>query len=279
MGVGHSEHVERQDGILELVLGILTSDDRVLGVVTIGSTVYGARDAFSDIDLACILRDEARTGREELYNQVGNVAPLLCRLWIYDLYALYVFENGVRLDLDFFRPSDMRAKGWFERSNTRILHDPEGVLAEQLPLHDGPEPPAHPQYFEPGDPLLIDWWFFEFRQIVCWAKRGAQGGPRAYDKLAGAARELAEARSKLVDMRRWTLGVGGYLGAVDPECASRLAETYPHLCAEELILCTGRLLAEFERICPAYCAQAGVPYPARRVEVLHHLLEEFKQLA
>ena len=278
MDTGHREHVERQNAILDRVLRILTNDDRVLGIVTIGSTVRGERDAFSDIDIACYLRDEARSGREELYDQVGAVAPLLCRLWIYDLNALYLFENGVRLDLDFYRPSDMQESRWYLRSNTQTLHDPDGALAEQLPLHDEAEAPSHPKYFEPGDPMLIDWWFWMFRQIVCWAKRGAQGGHRAFDKLAAAASSLAEARTKLAEMRRWTLGIGGYLGAVDPECARSLAETYPHPCAGELIACAERLLAEYERICPAYCARAGVPYPARRVEVLHHLLEEFELL-
>ena len=144
MDTGHREHVERQNAILDRVLRILTNDDRVLGIVTIGSTVRGERDAFSDIDIACYLRDEARSGREELYDQVGAVAPLLCRLWIYDLNALYLFENGVRLDLDFYRPSDMQESRWYLRSNTQTLHDPDGALAEQLPLHDEAEAPSHP---------------------------------------------------------------------------------------------------------------------------------------
>jgi len=93
--------------IVEEVLRILRHDDRVLGIVAIGSYARGEHDAFSDLDIGCYLRGEERTGRQELYDQVGAVAPLLCRLWIYDVNALYLFENGVRLDLDFYRPSSL----------------------------------------------------------------------------------------------------------------------------------------------------------------------------
>lgn len=275
--MGHDEHRRRQNNILEQVLNILKNDEHVLGIITSGSYARGTHDAFSDLDIGCYLRDEGRTGRQSLYDQVGAVAPLLCRLWIYDMHALYLFENGVRLDLDFYRPSDLQKESWLLGS-TLILYDPDEALARSLQLTDALEAAAHPRYFEQGDPTFVDWFFWMFRQIICWTKRGAQGDHRAFDKLSSAAASLAEVRTRLMEMRLWTLGVTDYLGRVDPECARSLVDTYPHLKPDELITCTKRLLAEYERISPAYCQKAGVSYPDHKVEVMYKLIAEFEQL-
>jgi len=276
--MNHDEHRKRQDSILDKVAGILKSDSRVLGIVAVGSYARGERDAFSDLDIGCYLRDEERTGREELYNQISTVAPLLCRLWIYDVNALYLFENGVRLDLDFYKPSDIQKNAWYLRSNTVILHDPDGTLTQLLPLTDQLAIAVHPKWFQPGDATFVDWFFWMFRQIVCWAKRGAQGGYRAFNKLSSAVQSLGEVRSRLVEMRLWTVGTDDYLGRIDPDCARRLSNTYPRLDPDELIACAKLLLEEYERICPSYCQKAGITYPIHKVEVMHDLFEEFTRL-
>lgn len=277
--MNHIEHRKQQEAILDQVLAILKGDGRVLGIVAAGSSARGEQDAFSDLDLGCYLRDEERTGRQELYDQIGEIAPLLCKLWLYDLYALYLFENGVRLDLDFYRPSDISKNTSYVYTNTVILHDPDGVLAKSLFLSDKPRAAEHPKWFQPGDLAMIDWFFWMFRQIVCWAKRGAQGDYRAFGKLSAAVDSLSEVRTRLIEMRLWTLGIQNYLSRVDPECAQRMAQTYPRLKAEELIQCAKLLLDEYERICPAYCQKTGVPYPANKVTVMRYLIAEFEQLA
>jgi len=71
----------------------------VLGLVFAGSYARGDHDASSDLDAACYLRDEERTGRQQLYERVAEIAPTLWHLWIYDMHALHLFENGVRLDI------------------------------------------------------------------------------------------------------------------------------------------------------------------------------------
>ena len=273
----HAEHRKQQADILEQTLAILRGDSRVLGVVAAGSYARGEHDAFSDLDIGCYLRDEERTGRPELYEQVSEIAPLLCRLWVYDVHALYLFENGVRLDLDFYRPSDM-SKNSYVYTNTSILYDPDGALARSLPLSNKPRAAEHPKWFAPGDPAMIDWFFWMFRQIVCWAKRGAQGGNRAFDKLSNAMDSLTQVRTRLIEMHLWTSGIQDYLERVDPDCARRMAQTWPHLAAKEIIACTKLLLDEYERICPPYCQKAGAFYPAHKVAIIRRLITEFEQL-
>ncbi|CAG0928198.1 hypothetical protein TFLX_00794 [Thermoflexales bacterium] len=247
-------------------------------MVTVGSYARSEQDAFSDIDVVCYLRDEERTGRQELYDQVGNIAPVLWKLWIYDLHALYLFENGVRLDLDFCRPSEISANTAYAYTDASILYDPEGVLGQSLTAVGQLRVAEHPKWFQPGDLAMVDWFFWMFRQIVCWAKRGAQGDYRAYNKLSNAVDSLAEVRSRLVEMRLWTLGWQDYLGRIDAECAKRIGQTYPHLTADEVIKCAKLLLDEYEYVCPAYCQKAGCAYPAHKVVVIRRLIAEFEQL-
>jgi hypothetical protein len=111
---------------------------------------------------------------------------------------------------------------------------------------------------------------------VCWAKRGAQGGPTAYAKLSNAVSSLAEVRTRIAEMRVWTLGVQDYLERVDPVCAARLAATYPHLEADEIVRCAKLLLDEYERIGPEYCARAGAVFPSRKVGVTRALVAAFE---
>lgn len=275
--MNHTEHREQQANILAQVLSTLKSDKQVLGIVATGSYARGEQDAFSDLDIGCYFRDEERTSRPSLHDQIGAIAPLLCRLWIYDVHALYLFENGVRLDLDFYRYSELANVAYVD-VNTTILYDPDGVLTTTLVPSDKPRAAEHPKWFQPGDAAMIDWFFWMFRQIVCWAKRGAQGDYRTFDKLSNAVGSLSEVRTRLVEMRLWTLGIQDYIGRADPGFAQRLGHTYPHLQAEEVIACAKLLLDEYERICPAYCQKSGAAYPMHKVEVIRRLIAEFEQL-
>ena len=101
--MNHARNRALQSEIVRETFSILQNDPRVIGIVIGGSYARKQHDAFSDLDIGWYLRDEERTGREELDNRVAGISPLLCKLWIYDLNALYLFENGVRLDLDFYR--------------------------------------------------------------------------------------------------------------------------------------------------------------------------------
>ncbi len=273
----HNEHRSLQQTILNQLLLLLKNDSHVLGLVFAGSYARGEHDAFSDLDVACYLRDEGRTGRQELYDQVAEIAPTLWHLWIYDRHALYLFENGVRLDLDFYKPSDISHLSEVY-ADAVIEYDPDGILHKSISKSNIPQPAEHPKWFEPGDPAMIDWFFWMFRQVVCWAKRGAQGDYRSYDKLTNAIGSLADIRTRLVEMRLWTFGIKDYLSRLDSSCASRVAKTYPHFQADEIIECAKLLLKEYEYICPAYCQKAKAEYPARKVDIMHRLIAEYEQL-
>jgi predicted nucleotidyltransferase len=273
--VTHDALRARQRATLSNVLAVLQSSPHVLGVIAEGSYARGEHDGFSDLDLACFLRDEQRTGRPELYEAVGRVAPTLARLYLYDLHALYLFDDGVRLDLD-FRPPEAIASG--PSSTARILHDPDDVVSRERGRSPRPPRPPHPEHFEAGDPALIDWHFWMVRQAYCWTKRGAQGGYRSFTKLAGAAESIATAQKKLIEMRLWTIGVRDYLGRADPQLADRLTLTYARLTPDDLLLATRHLLTAFEGVAPDYCSKTGLDYDGERVTTMRTLLDEFDSI-
>ena len=93
---GHELHRLRQDHVLDRTLAVLKAGADVLGVVATRSYARGDRDAYSDLDLMCFLRDEERSAQPELPQLVAAVTPTLSVLYLYDKHALYFFAKGVR---------------------------------------------------------------------------------------------------------------------------------------------------------------------------------------
>jgi predicted nucleotidyltransferase len=273
--MSHHFHRGLQDEMLGRVLSVLAADHRVLAVALHGSRASGSFDAFSDIDVVCYLRGETRVGREELFERIGETGRLLCKLWLYDRHALYLFENGVRLDLDLLAATALPLLD--EVGEVEVLYDPDAVLNRFQAMR--PRLAPHPAHFTPDDTTFVHWYFWMFRQIVCWTKRGAQGGERKVDKLMAAADSISQVRQRLVEMRMWTHGAKDYLAKVDPAFAERIEQTYPRLVPEEMLQSVRLLLDAYERVCPAYCDKAGVRYPADKVLTIRRLVGEFSSLS
>jgi hypothetical protein len=271
----HEEHRRRQAVLLHRLLELLAADSHVLGVTARGSYARSATDAFSDLDLRCYLRDEERTGREALHAAVAGLAPALSVLYLYDRNGLYLYEDGVRLDLDYWPRSGVRAD---RRESSKVLLDPDGVLAVELGSAYASEHRAHPRWWQPGDPAYVTWFLWMFRQSYCFAKRGAQGRERGLSKLFSAAESIHQVRTSLAEMRLWTLNVAYDLETADATLATDLVRTYPHLNANELLASTRVLLEAYERVCPDYCAKAGMPYPADKVAALRRILDGLDDL-
>lgn len=273
--LSHDEHRRRQADLLRRLVELLAADPHVLGAAAAGSYARGATDAFSDLDLYCFLRDEERTGREEVHRGVSALAPTLSVLYLRDRNGLYLYEDGVRLDLDYLEPSTIAQKN---ASQAEILFDPDGVLDRILGEAHQRSLPSHARWWEAGDPVYITWFLWMFRQSYCQAKRGAQGGERALSKLSGAADSIHQARASLTQMRLWTMNQPWNLAAVDQQMADDLTRTYPRPMPDELCAATRALLAVYERVCPDYCVKTGTPYPAKKVAALRRVLDELDLL-
>ena len=126
-----------QDDVFNRAIQILTSSDHVLGVIAIGSYARDEQDVFSDIDLVCCLRDDERNGWRDLYDQIRVMNPILWYGWLYDENALFLFENGARLDVDFLVPSDIDRINQIPTAK-KILFDPDGVMQEKWCVKNRP---------------------------------------------------------------------------------------------------------------------------------------------
>lgn len=268
---------QAQDDVFHSAILILTSSDQVLGVAAIGSYARDEQDVFSDIDLICYLHDDERTGWKDLYDRIRAMLPILWHGWLYDRNALFLFENGARLDVDFLKPFEIENINKIP-SEKKIQFDPLGVLREKVVIEKTQKPTDHPAWFDMGDPFFTHWFFWMFRQMVCWAKRSQQGKQNSFDRLANAIDSLNQIRTRLIEMRLWTLGEWNFLKVADPGFAERLAKTYPHFDPQEVIDCAFLLLAEYEYACPLYCQKAGVTYPLDKARVLKDLLVAFDRI-
>jgi predicted nucleotidyltransferase len=271
----HAEHRLRQTAILDAAVAVCAAEPSVIGVFATGSYARGDNDAFSDLDIGVYLEDEARGSAQTVHERIAQIAPTLSVLYLYDQDGLYLFDNGVRLDITYKPRSAIRTEGI---ANVRILHDPHAILGSELGADHAHADPIHPQYFKMGDPSYPRWFLWMFRQIYAWTKRAAQEDRRSFDKLLDAGNSLQIVRTSLLQMRRWTLGSMDYFGVADPQTATDLTQTYGALDPPNVLVSVRRLLAIYERICPAYCARAGTEYPADAVISLRRVLDEFDTL-
>lgn len=273
--MSHEELKNRQTEILNKTLEILKNSEKVLGIILTGSYARGEEDGFSDIDMACFLSNEERTGREELFDQIEKIFPVLSKLYVYDKNALVLFENGVRLDLDFNKPSEISKE---DKNKAKILFDPQGILEKDLGSAFASQDTLSIVWND-NEGSLVDWFFWMFRQAYCWAKRGQQEDKRSFDKLNNSICTLSSIRSKLIEMRLWTVGKKGYLKEVDPEFATRLVATYPIFDAYEILKANRFLLEEYKRVLPEYCQKVNISYSTEKVKKMEQLLAEFDQLS
>lgn len=269
--MNHTDFKKLQMQTQNDVLNILKRSNQVLGVINTGSIVQNENDAFSDIDIECFMKDEKMTEVKDLVSKVEKIGPLLSRLWIYDKNGLFLFENGVRLDLNFYKPSEISG---FNSHLAKILYDPMDALKIGLNKSIYPESHPHPRWnldeFE-----YIDWYFWMFRQVYCWTKRGQQRTYKSFDKLNIAIDSLSKIREGLIGIQLWLYGSRNYLSKVDSNFVNKLQRTYPHLDPEEILKCTRLLFDEFKHLIKSYCKKRDINYPTHKVGVMEKMLDIF----
>ncbi|HWS85844.1 MAG TPA: hypothetical protein VN282_02545 [Pyrinomonadaceae bacterium] len=121
-------------------------DERVSGALMFGSFTTGEGDAFSDIEFALFIRDDAFEGfgQRAWLDAVSPVAA-----YFPDDFGHHtaLFENGVRGEFHFMRAGDVsvvagwRGNGWFPSLDAAVLVDRTGELSRHAAALVG-GPPA-----------------------------------------------------------------------------------------------------------------------------------------
>jgi len=121
-------------------------DERVSGALMFGSFTTGEGDAFSDIESAIFIRDDAFEGFEQRV-WLDAVSPVAAYFPDDFGHHTALFENGVRGEFHFLRASDVavveswRGSGWFPALDAAVLLDRTGELSRHASVLVG-GPPA-----------------------------------------------------------------------------------------------------------------------------------------
>lgn len=271
--MNHQYFRDLQSETLEKVLGILKKDNGVLGVVLSGSMAKGKNDAYSDIDVDCFLREGAETSGKNLFEEISKMSPVFSKLWLYGKYGLFLFESGIRLDVNFWPNEDISK---FYLSDEKILFDPTRVIEKTLKSNPN-EVTKHPKW-NPEEFEYIDWIGWMFRQVEAWAYRGAMNGDKAFEKYSNAVDSLAQIRKALIEIKLWIYGQQDRLINIDEEFVNILGQSYPHLNKIEIIGCSRILLNEWEKLLVPYCQKRKIKVPVGKIEKLKKILTDLEKV-
>lgn len=119
-------------------------DNRLSGALMFGSFATGEGDAFSDIEFAVFIRDDAFEGFEQRA-WLDAVSPVAAYFPDDFGHHTALFENGVRGEFHFMRASEMpvvaswRGYGWFPSLDAAVVLDRTGELSRHaMALVGGP---------------------------------------------------------------------------------------------------------------------------------------------
>jgi lincosamide nucleotidyltransferase len=121
-------------------------DERVVGALMFGSFTLGEGDAFSDIEFAIFIRDDAFESFEQRA-WLDAISPVAAYFPDDFGHHTALFENGVRGEFHFMRGSEMsviegwRGYGWFPSLDAAVILDRSGELSHRASALVG-GPPA-----------------------------------------------------------------------------------------------------------------------------------------
>ena len=125
--IGRSGAIDPRDALVERLVEVCASDERVVAVFEGGSRARREADEHSDIDVSVIVADDAYpeiVGAKEAF--VGSITDALSvEDFGLEHMAFVITPNGVELELHFFRPGDLDA---IRAGPHRVLLDPRAIL-------------------------------------------------------------------------------------------------------------------------------------------------------
>lgn len=267
-----TDFLQLQRETIDKVVELLKSYEGVELIFIIGSHAKGGESSFSDIDIGFVFSDPERPQREEIFDKVTNLYPSLCALWLFDKQGLFLYENGIRLDLDFLTQQDL--EDW-DLSKTKIVYDPQNKYQnrqtkEKLSVVSKPR-----WRDEDGD--MIDWFFWMFRQAYCYIRRGGANERRSFNKLYSAQTSLSSIREKLLEMKVYLNGKWDYMSVIDKDFADKMGLTFSDFNPDNMTKATRTLFSLFEATAKAYCKKVNKDFPEEKVSAMRKLFDKFDQ--
>lgn len=260
----------QQQQTIDFVVKILKSFAVVNSIFLMGSHAKGDPSPFSDIDVGFVFSNSERPFKEEIFLQISQISPALCTLWLFDRQGLFLFENGVRLDVDFL--TEQNIESW-NLSQAKILYDPRDSLYQNINMIANTTASRPAWRDEEGD--LIEWFFWMFRQTYCYIRRAEIESERHFNKLYEAQRSMMLIRDKLIEMKIYLNGSWDYLNTIDQKFAQQLGDTFTNFQPDKMKKSTKKLFEIFERVAKVYCRAINAEFPSAKSDTMKQLFEIF----
>lgn len=266
--------IKLQHETIEKVTNLLKTYKEVEAIFIMGSHSRGEESSFSDIDIGFIFTDPERPKRQEIFDKVANLYPSLCSLWLYDKNGLFLYDNGVRLDLDFLIPQDL--ENW-DLSKIKFIYDPLNKYQSKASETINKPSAAPKPKWRDEDGNMVDWFFWMFRQTYCYIKRGETNKRRSFNKLYSAQTSLNSIREKLIEMKIYLNGKWDYMNTIDQEFAGNMGATFSDFNPTNMAKATRKLFDLFEIIGKEYCKKINTDFPEGKVFAMRRLFDEFDE--
>lgn len=249
--------------------------ESVEGIFLVGSHAVDQNTAFSDVDLCLLFETDEREELQQIHDAISKLLPTMSTLFLFDKEGLYLFENGVRLDVSFIKPSEFA--DWTLKK-CKILKDRSGVISEKVAETKDKVASASKPKWNPSEGEFIDWFFWMFRQIYCWTKQAEQNPEKRFNKLYSSLSSLQSVRDKLLEMRIYINGSWDYLNNIDPELAGKLQGTFTSMDSKEILKATRDLLEIYVEVGREYCKKTSSEFPEEKFEKMRELFNLFDAL-
>jgi predicted nucleotidyltransferase len=268
-----NKQIQLQKDLIDKVTSILKKYSSVKAVLLTGSQAAKSNTAFSDIDITVIFKTDQREYAKEIFDEVSNLYPTLSNLYMrYDQECLILFSNGVKLDFLFLK-SSVQLDSYLYQS-VEALYDPENVTKQKLTEAKQPKEVAKPKWND-AEGRLIDWFFWMFRQIYCYACQAELNKVKSFDKLYMAQQSMHSVREKLLTMIWYVHGSKDYLNNIDDNLAKEFKDAFARLDINEVCEATRRLVNIYARVGYDYCQKESLQFPDKKIKEILELFDEF----
>lgn len=131
MTITPDELESARNDLLATALRCFKADSDVVGVFLGGSIAAGSADAYSDIDLRVVAKPERHSHYVEQRRQIPKPWPgFLFNEWVPNVHhCVSHFQPFGKIDIFYYNAAALKPSPWY-RLPIKILHDPEGVVAE-----------------------------------------------------------------------------------------------------------------------------------------------------
>jgi Streptomycin adenylyltransferase len=256
-----------RDAVIERFTAFSEADDRIVASFLGGSLVRGGADAYSDVDLCLVAKDEAFddvvAGTDAIVDALGE------RLFLEDFGApdnvYFILGDGTEGEIFLAREG---ALDELEADVFRVLYDPQGLLTGRSFSRWEPDPSERAEQLR----QVLNWFWHDLSHFISAIGR---------DQPWWAAGQLEALRRYCVNLVRIEQSIEALDEAYDKldheietEALAPLKPTFVPMERAAMLEAAQAIVAFFRERAPIIAAANSVAYPDKLEQVLTHDLDE-----